>query len=90
MERKREPAALSGPLGAALRALAAAFSELSVPAMLIGGMAVIARGVPRLTRDVDATVAGGDLDSVRRTSKTLNGCSRSMRGKSISVACGGF
>jgi hypothetical protein len=29
--------------------------------MLIGGIAVIARGVPRLTRDVDATVAGGTL-----------------------------
>jgi hypothetical protein len=62
MESKREPAALSGPLGAALRALAAAFSGVSVPAMLIGGMAVIARGVPRLTRDVDGTVAGGDLE----------------------------
>jgi len=31
--------------------------------MLIGGMAVIARGVPRLTRDVDATVAAGELDA---------------------------
>lgn len=30
--------------------------------MLIGGIAVIARGVPRLTRDVDATVAG---DAIR-------------------------
>jgi predicted nucleotidyltransferase len=30
--------------------------------MIIGGIAVIARGVPRLTRDVDATVAGGGVD----------------------------
>jgi hypothetical protein len=30
--------------------------------MLIGGIAVIARGVPRLTRDVDATIAGGTMD----------------------------
>jgi hypothetical protein len=30
--------------------------------MIIGGIAVIARGVPRLTRDVGATVAGGALD----------------------------
>jgi hypothetical protein len=27
--------------------------------MIIGGIAVIARGVPRLTRDIDATVVGG-------------------------------
>jgi hypothetical protein len=30
--------------------------------MLIGGLAVIARGVPRLTRDVDITVAVGEMD----------------------------
>jgi hypothetical protein len=30
--------------------------------MLIGGMAAIARGVPRLTRDVDVTVAVGEMD----------------------------
>lgn len=29
--------------------------------MIIGGIAVIARGVPRLTRDVDLTVAGASL-----------------------------
>jgi hypothetical protein len=31
--------------------------------MLIGGLAVVARGVPRLTRDVDATVVAGQLDA---------------------------
>jgi hypothetical protein len=32
--------------------------------MLIGGIAVIARGVPRTTRDIDATVAGAGTDLV--------------------------
>jgi hypothetical protein len=27
--------------------------------MLIGGMAVIARGIPRTTRDIDVAVVGG-------------------------------
>ncbi|MEA2564123.1 MAG: hypothetical protein QOH06_5627 [Acidobacteriota bacterium] len=30
--------------------------------MIIGGMAVIARGVPRLTVDVDATIWGADVE----------------------------
>jgi len=30
--------------------------------MIIGGIAVIARGVPRLTRDVGATLAGGVIE----------------------------
>jgi hypothetical protein len=46
---------------AAVYAVGAALSDLPLPGMLIGGIAVIARGVPRLTRDVDATVAGGVL-----------------------------
>jgi hypothetical protein len=60
---KRTSEALKGPLGEALRAVARALSDLPVPGMLIGGMAVVVRGVPRLTRDVDATVAGGKLDA---------------------------
>lgn len=40
----------------ALSALAAALHELRAPAMIIGGIAVIARGVARPTVDVDATV----------------------------------
>jgi predicted nucleotidyltransferase len=63
MATKHRSAILKGPLGEALRAVAIALSELPVPGMLIGGMAVIARGVARLTRDVDATVAAGDLDT---------------------------
>lgn len=51
---------------AAMRALSAVFDELGVPAMIIGGMAVIARGVPRHTVDIDATLTaeGVDIDRV--------------------------
>lgn len=58
--RHRE-STLKPTLRAAVRDVANALSSLPVPSMLIGGIAVIARGVPRLTRDVDATVAGGTL-----------------------------
>ena len=43
-------------LEAALGALADALQESGVDHMLIGGLAVIARGVPRHTVDIDATV----------------------------------
>lgn len=52
---------LKPALRAAVQALAGALSSLPVPGMLIGGIAVIVRGVPRLTRDVDATIAGGTM-----------------------------
>jgi hypothetical protein len=48
---------------AALAALAEALTESGAPAMIIGGIAVIARGVPRQTVDVDATV-WGDATSI--------------------------
>ncbi len=41
-------------LRAALAALASALRSIDKPAMLIGGLAVIARGVPRVTIDIDA------------------------------------
>ena len=47
---------------AALAALATVFRALGVPAMIIGGVAVIARGVPRMTVDVDAVVQADGLD----------------------------
>ena len=47
---------------AALGAVAGAFRELGVPAMIIGGVAVIARGVPRQTVDVDGTVWAETLE----------------------------
>ena len=43
---------------AGLRALVAALSEIEAPSMIIGGVAVIAAGVPRETVDIDATVLG--------------------------------
>jgi Nucleotidyltransferase of unknown function (DUF6036) len=44
--------------GAALQALTSALDELGTPSMIIGGVAVIAAGVPRQTIDIDATVLG--------------------------------
>ena len=43
-------------LGTALGTLAAALRATGAPAMIIGGIAVIARGVPRQAVDVGATV----------------------------------
>jgi predicted nucleotidyltransferase len=50
----------------ALSAVSAALEELAVPSMIIGGLAVIAAGVPRQTIDIDATVLGRTSD-VRNT-----------------------
>lgn len=60
-KRKRK-APLTGSLRAAIAAVAKALSTLPVSGMIIGGVAVIARGVPRTTRDVDLTVEGGKLE----------------------------
>lgn len=60
---------LKPALTEALAAVGRALRGLPVPGMLIGGVAVIMRGVPRLTRDVDATVSGRAIplaDLVRR------------------------
>ena len=46
----------------ALEALSRALAALDSPAMLIGGLAVIARGVPRLTIDIDAVIHAEGLD----------------------------
>jgi len=46
----------------ALAALAAALRSLEAPSMVIGGVAVIAHGVPRLTVDIDATVWSEDVE----------------------------
>lgn len=46
----------------ALLALQRAFDELARPAMIIGGIAAIARGVPRQTIDIDATIEAQGLD----------------------------
>lgn len=44
----------------AIRALRDGLQELGVPWVVIGGVAVIARGVPRFTADVDATLWAAD------------------------------
>lgn len=48
-------------LGAAV-ALGAVFDKLGVDYAIIGGAAVIARGLPRHTEDVDAAIWGPDVD----------------------------
>jgi predicted nucleotidyltransferase len=52
---------LKPSLREAVQAVARAISALPVPGMIIGGIAVITRGVPRLTRDVDVTIAGAGI-----------------------------
>lgn len=52
-------------LSRAAAALHHALLELEAPHVLIGGLAVIARGVERLTADVDAAVRGEGLDLER-------------------------
>jgi hypothetical protein len=56
------PSRADEALLATLSAVAGAFRELGAPAMIIGGIAVIARGIPRQTVDVDGTVWGEALD----------------------------
>ena len=46
----------------ALLALQRTFDELARPAMIIGGIAAIARGIPRQTIDIDATIEAQGLD----------------------------
>ncbi len=53
--RRRITKGLSG----ALEAVASALAELPANGMLIGGIAVIVRGVPRAARDIDFTISGG-------------------------------
>jgi predicted nucleotidyltransferase len=68
MAARRSKPALKASLKAAVAAVAHALAKMRAPGMLIGGIAVIARGVPRTTRDVDATVSAdaGHLDEVLR------------------------
>lgn len=56
----------------ALAALMRALDELGAPSMVIGGVAVIAHGVPRLTIDIDAAVSGGSV-SIDRLEEMLAG-----------------
>jgi hypothetical protein len=49
-------------MAGALRALADALDEIPALSMIIGGIAVIAAGVPRETIDIDATILGRTSD----------------------------
>jgi hypothetical protein len=51
----------SNPLEDALRALAAGLGDTGVGWAVIGGIAVIAHGVQRMTTDVDAVMVGGEI-----------------------------
>jgi predicted nucleotidyltransferase len=53
---------VTGALRKAIRAVADALAALPARGMIIGGIGVIARGVPRATRDVDFTVEGGKIE----------------------------
>ncbi len=48
---------------AALRDLVAAMDDIGRPWMVIGGIAVVAHGLPRATIDVDATLAAANTDT---------------------------
>jgi hypothetical protein len=54
-----------GGLAGALAALAGALDELGSPSAIIGGVAVVASGVPRATVDVDATVSAREVEPER-------------------------
>jgi predicted nucleotidyltransferase len=68
MAARRSKPALKASLKAAVEAVAQALAQKPLTGMLIGGIAVIARGVPRTTRDVDATISAspGRVDDVLR------------------------
>ncbi|HEX3554192.1 MAG TPA: hypothetical protein VIA62_13280 [Thermoanaerobaculia bacterium] len=53
MTRSSEP-----EFAEALQAVIKALDELDSPSMVIGGVAVIALGVPRYTADIDVTIQG--------------------------------
>jgi hypothetical protein len=66
----------------ALLALQQAFTDLARPAMIIGGLAAVARGIPRFTRDIDATMDAEKLDVDRALAlscQTRSGSSRAYR-----------
>lgn len=55
--------ALSGGITRALADVAKVIARHQGRAAIIGGIAVIGRGVPRLTRDIDVAIAGQDLSA---------------------------
>jgi predicted nucleotidyltransferase len=57
----KSPSALSSGITRALDDVARVIACHQGRAAVIGGIAVIARGVPRLTRDIDVAIAGQDI-----------------------------
>jgi hypothetical protein len=55
--RRATKLSLKGKLASALASVAAALENLEQGGVVIGGIAVILRGVPRATRDIDLSVA---------------------------------
>ena len=53
--------ALSSGLTRALEQLASVLDEYAGRSIVIGGIAVIARGIPRVTRDIDVAFAGAEV-----------------------------
>jgi hypothetical protein len=64
--RRSDPSSIEDALAALQRAL----SELGAPWMVIGGIAVIAHGVQRMTTDIDAVIRG-DAVAVHAAIKAL-------------------
>jgi hypothetical protein len=60
MKTRRSPTVAAFPR--ALAAVQRALDRGPTPGAMMGGVAVIARGVARFTEDIDATVVGADLD----------------------------
>ena len=72
METRNQDGGIVRKLSAPMRALVEALAELRASGMLIGGLAAIMHGVSRATRDVDATLLGGE----RRMEDILDGLGR--------------
>ena len=72
METRNQDGSVIRKLAAPMRALVEALAELHAPGMLIGGLAAIVHGVSRATRDVDATLLGGE----RQLEDILDGLGR--------------
>ena len=62
---------LSSGIARALQDVAKVIEQHQGRAAIIGGIAVIARGIPRLTRDIDVAIAGQDI-SVRDLAAELS------------------
>lgn len=68
--QQRDPGQDDRHLERALEALAAGLDELGAPWTVIGGIAVIARGVRRMTTDIDAVIQG-DAVTYAQVSRVL-------------------